>query len=168
MTRTARPIRIEGDVAYVPLTKGYEAIIDVADIGVVFGFNWCAVESRSTAYAVRNSQNGNKKHIRMHRVILGAAENGLVDHVDGNGLNNRRDNLRLATRSENQRNRPAPKHNTTGIKGVSWCGTSAKWRACIAFDGRFKSLGYFPSKEEAALAYKKASEEFHGKFGRLA
>ncbi len=86
-----RPIRIEGDLAYVPLTKGYEAVIDAADVCLVENFNWYADTSHGhTVYARRNVNNGKPCSIKMHRVITGCEEGLLVDHKDCNGLNNRR------------------------------------------------------------------------------
>lgn len=170
MTRSPRPIRIEGDVAYVPLTKGYEAIIDVADVPLVDGVNWCAKENRGTVYACRNIRVGNKVvPVQMHRALLNAPEGVFVDHEDRNGLNNRRSsNLRLADRCQNQWNRGASKRNTSGTKGVSWSAREGKWRAAISVKNKFVSLGYFDSKEAAAAVYASASAAMHGEFGRVA
>jgi hypothetical protein len=168
MARQPRPIRVEGDVAYVPLTKGYEAVIDAADVPLVAGFCWCAKKDRSTTYAVRNVWDGGKKrHLSMHRAIMGAAPDVLVDHRDGNGLNNRRStNLRLATQSQNQWNKRPVKEYAP--KGVTWCKCKQKWRAHIAVHGKLRSLGRFSTKEAAADAYAKASAALHGQFGRVA
>lgn len=171
MPRTPRPIRIEGDVAYVSLTKGYEAVIDAADVSMVDGFCWCACENRATVYAVRSHRDdfGRISHVKMHRALMRAPQVLLVDHRDGNGLNNRRStNLRLATKSQNQWNSAVNARNKIGCKGVSFAKREGKWRAVIGVGGKLCSLGYFHSPEEAASAYRAASSTLHGEFGRLA
>lgn len=166
MSRKPRPIRIEGDVAYVPLTRGYEAVIDAADVPFVDGRNWCAIPNRKTVYAVRAEVGRRGRHIHMHRTLLGFPSGFLIDHINGNGLDNRRSNLRLATPAQNQFNRGKTKNNSSGFKGVSRSGD--KWRAQIRVGGRLKHLGIFKTKIEAAAAYERASAQFHGEFGRVA
>jgi hypothetical protein len=90
-----------------------------------------------------------------------------VDHVDGDGLNNRLSNLRLASRAENQWNVGAPRTNTSGIKGVSWHSRNKKWVATLRRHGKKVHLGYFRTKEEAQDAYQKAVPTFHGEFARV-
>jgi hypothetical protein len=169
MTRAVRPIRIDGDVAYVTLTQGYEAIIDAADVPLVEGVNWYANNQPNTVYCVNRSQNETKKTtIRMHRVIMGDPDGFQIDHIDGDGLNNRKSNLRLATRCENNRNRKINKNNTSGLKGVFWIASRKRWRAEIKADGKKINLGYFNTPEAAHAAYVAASERLHGEFGRVA
>jgi hypothetical protein len=167
---SARPIRIEGDAAYVPLTKGYEAIIDAADVPLVEGVNWFAVVQLSAVYAQRSARrvNGKRKAVLLHRVIMDAPDGLEVDHVNGDGLDNRRSNLRLATRSENQHNRRVQNNNTSGFKGVSWHKRDLKWYARIGLDGRRKLLGFFDTPEAAYAAYVEASTRLHGDFARFA
>ena len=164
-----RPIRVEGDVAYVPLTKGYEAVIDAADVHLVVGYNWFADTSRSSVYAQRTVNTGSRPgSIKMHRLILGCPDGFFVDHKDGNGLNNRRSNLRIATVAENNRNSKFRKNNTSGYKGVSFHKSSGKWHAVIWVDSKPIFLGAYNSPELAHIAYVKASYEIHGEFGRVA
>lgn len=168
-----REIRIEGDVAYVPLTKGYEAIIDAADVHLVAGRNWQARESRRAdgslhtvyAQAARPGKGGTDK---MHRVLLGAACEE-VDHEDGNGLNNRRSsNLRPASTSQNRWNAKTPRDNTSGVKGVTWHKLRQKWMAQIQAHGVSRYLGLFTSLDAARAAVSVARAELHGDFGRTA
>lgn len=169
--RFVRPIRIEGNIAYVPLTKGYVATIDAADVPLVEGFNWCAfVTPRWTVYAGRGSSHDDGKHlaIRMHRVIIGAAHGLAVDHIDGNGLNNRRSNLRLATRAQNQHNRGVRADSASGLKGVLRHALTGRWRAYIRVDGKKIHLGYFDTAEAAHAAYSAAAHRLHGEFARTA
>ena len=158
---------IDGDVAYIPLTKGKSAIVDVESLDIVDGVNWHFLPYSGTGYAgTRITENGKKKLIRMHRVIMSAPEDKEVDHINGNGLDNRLSNLRLVNRAENQRNSKRRKDNTSGFKGVSHHGKSGRWQARIRVDGKQKSLGLFSTKEEAYKAYCEASKKYHGNFGR--
>lgn len=165
MARQPRPIRIEGDVAYVPLTKGYEAVIDAADVPLIAGVCWTAAEDGNTVYAYRRSKADGL--VRMHRLLTGADRSLDVDHRDGDGLNNRRANLRTATRSQNISNMRITARNTSGYKGVYWHVKSEKWCANIRVSGKLHYLGTHPTIEAAAEAYAKASAELHGEFGRL-
>ena len=162
-----RPIRVDGQLAYVTLTKGYVAVIDAADVPLVEGFNWCADVRPSAVYAARGKmKNGRMKIIRLHRVLMGDPDGLEIDHVDGNGLNNTRANLRTAIHSENLRNQNVRINNASGFKGVSWDKSRCKWQAHIGLDFKRISLGRFETKEEAAAAYAKASAAMHGEFGR--
>lgn len=88
----------------------------------------------------------------------------IIDHIDGNSLNNRIENLRAATQSQNLCNRGKPKSNTSGYKGVYFDKTKNKWRAEIQKHGEVHRLGYFNAAEEAGAAYNTAAKELHGEF----
>jgi len=110
-----------------------------------------------------------RKVIHMHREVarrMGLDLSNEIDHINGDKLDNRRENLRSATRSQNKMNSGKPKNNTSGYKGVCWYKRGNKWRAQIGINGKLKHLGYFEDKEEAAKAYKKAAEKYHGEFVR--
>jgi hypothetical protein len=167
MPKQVRIIRIFGDVAYVPLTQGYEAIIDAADVPLLDGFNWASVVKRGSVYARRKDYTGNKHStIYLHRVLMGDPDGLQVDHYDSDGLNNRRDNLRIATASQNMHNRRISRNNTSGFKGVHRNKVLGKWAASIMTNRKRKHLGFFTSPEEAHAAYCRASEKYHGEFGR--
>jgi hypothetical protein len=168
-----RPIRIEGDLAFVPLTRGYEAIIDAADVPLVEAWNWMAKPDRNTVYASRTDYSGPKpRTVLLHRALMGDPEGCLVDHRDGNGLNNRREgeqgNLRIASASQNQHNRGANKANTTNLKGVSRRKDRDKWHAKIRVDGKLRHLGSFDTPENAHAAYCAAATKLHSQFARTA
>ena len=91
-----------------------------------------------------------------------------VDHINGNPNDNRLSNLRLASASENGRNRGQQANNKSGFKGVSWAARERKWNARIMAQGQYRSLGYFDTAEQAAEAYAKAAAQYHGKFARTA
>ena len=168
--KVIRPIRIEGNVAYVPLTRGYEAIIDAIDVPLAALGPWSArVVKRSngalmTVYAHRTG--AKKRTMLLHREILEAPPGWEVDHVSGDGLDNRRENLRLVTRQQNMHNQRLRANNRSGVKGVHWNKRLSKWRADIAVDGANVYLGLFATLEEAADAYARASAELHGEYGR--
>lgn len=152
----------------IALTQGQVALVDEADYEWLMQWKWCAQKHGDGWYAV-TSDRGRKsrRRIQMHRIILDAPAGLDVDHIDHNGLNNTRANLRLATRQQNTFNKPAPKSNTSGFKGVCWRKDFGYWTATIGHDGRTKTLGYFDTPEEAALAYDTAARKLFGEFAYL-
>lgn len=166
-----RQIIVEGDLAYVPLTRGFVAVIDAADVHLVERYTWHAKVGRSTVYGRRNEAvaGGGNTTILLHRVILGIYDAEIhADHIDGDGLNNRRANLRKCSRAENQRNRGAQQNSTSGFKGVTWSRQKGKWRASIQVAGSTKNLGYFETSAAAHEAYSAAAVTLHGEFARAA
>lgn len=160
-------VRVIGDLAYVPLSRGLEATVDAADIGLISGISWCASKNRNTTYATATMRdNGSQKWVGMHRLITGAETGQVVDHIDGNGLNNTRRNLRVCTNQQNIFNQGIRTTNRSGYKGVHWNKSLGKWRAQIQIDGKIKSLGCFDDVNEAAMAYRAASNKLHGKYAR--
>ncbi len=158
-----RPIRVEGDLAFIPLTQGYEAVVDAADVPLVGGFNWTAWVGSHTVYAYRKVKNVS---IYLHRTVARVGAETEVDHRDGNGLNCRKKNLRPATHAQNLRNRCASSRSEHGVKGASPDKRRNKWRARITVDGKVYWLGYHATAEAANEAYRQASERLHGEFGR--
>ncbi len=164
-----RPIRIDGDIAYVPLTRGYESVIDAADVHLVDSWNWYARVKQHTNYAVRNNyQEGTRRNAYIHRVVMAAPDDMHVDHINGNGLDNRRSNLRIATMSQNLRNQRLSKLNTSGFKGVCFDKGTGRWLAQIVLHGKNHFLGRFVTPELANAAREAASEKLHGEFRRSA
>lgn len=157
----AGPVRIE-------LTQGQVAMVDQRDAHLAER-KWFAMRHGRTFYAVRSitsTVNGKRRTIRewLHREVLGLPPRARVDHVNGNGLDCRRSNLREASAIQNARNARARKSNPSGFKGVYWAGWAGKWRARIGHDGRQRSLGLFTSVEEAAKAYDAAARAHFGAF----
>lgn len=146
----------------VPLTRGYSAKISPEDLPLVSGFKWYVKPARNTAYAIRSSDGK-----RMHNVILAPPAGMLADHADGDGLNNTRLNLRLATPLQNNHNRRHEKTGTSRFKGVSWRSKERNWRAQICIDGRRICLGNFQDEEKAAQLYDFVAAQFFGAFARL-
>lgn len=169
--RIRRPIQIEGSIAYVPLTKGNVAVIDTQDVPLVADRNWHAKRYKTGAiYACAViERDGRLITIRMHRLLTDAPDGLEVDHRDGNGLNNRRGNLRVCDKPRNQANARIRKDNTSGFRGVSRKKWRSQWRwaAYLQVDGKRALVGYFKDPEEAARAYDSAARLAHGQFASL-
>lgn len=148
----------------IKLTQGKFAQVDDSDYDFLNQFKWYAQKDRRTYYAVR--RNGNKRD-KMHRVILNLNydDNRLPDHLDGDGLNNQRYNLRIADHSQNCANRKSLQISISKYKGVS--PSKKRWRADITKDGVHKYIGSFKNEVDAALAYNNEAKRLHGEFAQL-
>ena len=140
--------------------RGY-AIIDDEDFDELSKFRWhiCA------GYARRNA--GKEIVVYMHRQLLNVPKGLVIDHINGNRLDNRKENLRVCTRAQNTRNSRLPTNNVSGYKGVSWHKHQRRWCAKIVFNAVCKHLGYYKSKVEAAVAYNEAAVKYFGEFANL-
>lgn len=156
----------------IKLTQGKFVLVDDCDYEYLNQWKWCTGKLRNTFYAVRGSRRSESKKrklIYMSKVILQRMEIKFkqVDHIDGNGLNNQRSNLRSATNQENLFNQGLRSDNTSGHKGVSWNKRVQKWQVCIRVNGKNKHLGLFDDIEDAARAYNQAAKKHYKKFARL-
>lgn len=157
----------------IPLTRGQSAIVDQADSDLA-QMDWYTYPGKNAYYAHRNGRTNHKRFTqRMHRVILSRIlgrdllPSELVDHVDLNGLNNRRDNLRLANHTQNNANRETRNDNKTGYKGVHLHKPSGKYHVSISVSKKRLYLGLHDTPELAAIAYNNAAKEHFGEFARL-
>ena len=159
-----KEIRVEGAVAYVPLTRGYEAVIDSADVDFISQWTWHVLLVRERPYAQCAGYTSGRKLLLMHRLILGTPVGLFTDHVNGDSLDNRRVNLREATPSQNQCNQGLRKDNTSGYKGVCFDKSKGLWSARIKVNGERVNLGRFKTPEEAYEVYCNAAEKYHREF----
>jgi hypothetical protein len=149
------------------LSQGLKTIVDEEDYTTLSQYKWFANRARYTFYAARNiNENGKKTVVRMHRIIMSAEDDQQIDRINGDGLDNRRSNLRVASVISNQQNRT--KHSGNFIyKGISFRSDILKhWRARITVNKQEIVLGYFETSLEAALAYDDAAKRFFGEFAR--
>lgn len=157
----------------IETTQGQVAQVSPEDWDMLSEYKWGVQRIRNTGrfYAIsrmgRSKVNGDQPPcLAMHRVIMGNPEDRVVDHINGDGLDNRRANLRLATVSQNASNCRTPITNTSGYKGVSWSKKSRRWQSLIRFDGNRRFLGLYNTPLEAHEAYCAAARELHGEFAR--
>lgn len=158
-------IRIDGGRAFLLLTRGLEASVDVADVPLVAPFRWHADPDGNGGFYASRGRTQTHCRIRMHQLLFGGATE--IDHRDGDGLNNCRSNLRPCSGSQNMANQGLRANNTSGFKGVSWRPDARKWAVRIRRSGKYLSIGLFESREEAAWAYDRSAKEVHGSFARL-
>lgn len=163
-----RQIKVDGDIAYIPLTKGYTAIIDACDVHLVSEFYWRAKEDGRRVYAARNVEigKGKRRLMLLHRAITDAPKGSQVDHINRDGLDNRRCNLRVCTNTENQWNGGPRADNTSGFRGVTWHKQNKGWHARIRCRGKVYSLGVFRNPEDAHAAYCSARKELFGEYAQ--
>lgn len=154
----------------VRLTKGYVALVDDADYArVIFAGKWCASVKGRNVYAIRYAPKvgGGQTTITMHKFLTGFE---CTDHVNGNGLDNRRSNLREVTGRQNSQNMRAKRGGTSRFKGVHWYtrpDSGGRWRVLIRVGDRRMQVGVFVDEEAAARAYDEAARLHHGQFASL-
>lgn len=155
----------------IKLTKGLITLVDDWNYDFLSQLRWYASKRGNSFYADRVEWDGNnqkKIHIKMHRLIMNVFDEAiLVDHIDGDGLNNCESNLRSCLKGDNQHNSRIRKHNTSGFKGVFWHKGANKWMAQIVYKWDCYYLGLFDSKIEAADAYNEAAVIFFKEFSNL-
>lgn len=151
----------------IALTQGQFAFVDDRDFKRVNRFKWFAAKCSGRWYAGRKIRtNGGRKNLYLHRYILGEPKSA-IDHIDGNGLNNTRKNLRLCSGQQNNWNKGIQRNNTSGFKGVSRGKSKSKpWIATISRERKIYYLGSFATREDAARAYDKAVAVERGEFAR--
>lgn len=153
----------------IPLTRGYEALVEEQDSESLSAYKWFVVFSRSTPYAIAcdGSVNGKQRRVMMHRLIAKPEDGLLVDHINHNTIDNRRENLRVCTRSENCRNRKLGTPHSSKYKGVCLSqrgGEVKKWVAQITVNGRTRKIGRYVTEEDAARAYDEYAKKTFGSF----
>lgn len=154
----------------IPLTKGRYALVDDADYPWLSSFHWCY---SSDGYAVNyyRDEYGNNRKRSMHRMLMAAILEQFVpaelqvDHINHTRIDNRRENLRLATRSQNQAYKKLQVNNTSGYKGVIW--NKNRWEVRIRYQGRKLYLGRYDDPIQAAFVYDGAARLLYQEFAGL-
>lgn len=151
---------------HITLTNGKKAIVDDRDYENLICYKWYITFSRNWKPYVRRYENG--KTIYMARELCAPPMGYVVDHINGDTLDNRRENLRVCMQSENNRNR-IPNRNRTHsrFKGVTMDKSRGRWRAYIYLGGKCKHLGMFDTPEFAAMAYDQSAVKEFGEYARL-
>lgn len=139
------------------------AIVDLSDYPMLSKYTWSVSKGRNTYYAI--TWKGNK-FVRMHSLLMNPKERRVVDHINGDGLDNRRKNLRVCTYSENAMNSKVKSSNKSGFKGVYWSNQMGKWAAQITVMYKTKHLGYFSKIKEAINKRKEAELDFFGEYAK--
>lgn len=153
---------------YIPLTQGYVAVVDEEDFESVSAHCWhVQVDKRRPSIQYARRDVGDSA-VFMHQQILGFPKGCEIDHINGNGLDNRKKNLRKSSKSQNHQNQIIRGDSKTGFKGVSrYSNRPGLWRARISVGGKRLHLGCFSSPEEAARAYDEAAEKHFGEYAKL-
>lgn len=153
----------------IRLTKGQFAMVDDDDFERLSKHKWYAQRSRNTFYAQRNVTIGRKKRrtVHMHREVTGTADHLQCDHIDGNGLNNQRSNLRECTHQQNRRNTQKRIASKSRFIGVTRRSDGERWVASIKIQGKRQHLGSFLLEEDAARARDSRAKELFGEFAAL-
>lgn len=140
-------------IKYIPLTKGHIAIVDVEDYERLNQFLWVINKNKKQLYAKRSlpKEGGKQKSETMQQLVLKAPNGLMIDHINGNGLDNRKSNLRIVTNRQNCQNRHQTK--TSRFPGVSWNKRRKKWESQAQINGKHKSIGFYETEELAYAAY---------------
>jgi hypothetical protein len=144
---------------HIQLNNEYSAIVEDSDYEELIKYSWFAHKVGDKIYA------RNTKMAYMHRLITNASETAIVDHIDGNGLNNTKGNLRCCNKSQNGANRKGPNKNSRSkYLGVCLFKQTNKWQARVQKDGKYYHVGYFKNEDDAALAYNRKAKELFGEY----
>jgi hypothetical protein len=144
----------------INLSENKKALIDDDDYDLISQFKWFSSKNRNVFYAEKTDFIGSKKiKTKMHRLILNITnKKNQIDHIDGNGLNNKKNNLRICSHSTNLRNCKTPSTNTSGYKGVCW--HNNRWEARMKVNGKIINFGNFNNKDKAIESIKKAFNDY--------
>jgi len=154
----------------IRLSQGKYAIVDPDDYERLNKHKWYAGKHSNLFYAMRGQWSGKLKKrltIMMHRVVIDVPEGMVIDHINHNGLDNRKANLRIATQADNSRNARHTKRGTSSYRGVWYNKKKNRWRAMIGINNKRKHIGYFHNEIDAAKAYDEAAKRYHKDFAVL-
>ncbi|MBA4183030.1 MAG: HNH endonuclease [Acidobacteria bacterium] len=159
-------------MAILNLSQNKIVLIDDEDFERVNQFKWCylanyGASKHITGYAARSDYTNGKKTIYLHKFLLNPPVGLKVDHINGNGLDCRKENLRIATVAQNCFNRAIAIDSTSGFKGVYWKPAHKKFVASITVQGKQKHLGLFNSAVDAAMCYDRHARLYYGDFAAV-
>lgn len=158
---------------YIQLTQGKQTLVDDEDFEYLNQWKWAYEKRYNRAVRsvyIKGSGRKNQKNDTwlMHRLIMNVPANKYIDHINGNTLDNRKQNLRICTHAQNMLNKKqVATNNTSGFKGVSWNKHAGRWMSKINIHRKQLYIGLFDTKEEAALAYNKMALKLHGEFANV-
>ena len=156
-------ITIKDEIAIIDLydtigNKIGETIIDAEDVELVKQYSWSLSKGRHTQYCKSNQVGP------LYRLVMNAPKGMVVDHINHNGLDNRKSNLRICTNQENICNCEIPKNNKSGCKGVYWAKDKNKWTVQVTINNKTIYIGRYANLEEAIEARKEASKKYYNEF----
>lgn len=151
-------IIVDGDTSYIYTSKNEKITVDTDDLEKVKNHTW---RMNTNGYAETEH---NRKTIRIHRLLMDAPKNLVVDHINHDKKDNRRSNLRLCTYAENNHNVAIGKSKKSNIRGVSWSKREQRWRAKIVVNKKEIGLGYYKNINDAIKARKEAEKKYYGEF----
>jgi len=149
------------------LSQGSYAIVDDSDFHLVSKLNWHLNKKTNVHLYAKSSKKINGKQIHMHRLIMNANKGEEVDHINHNGLDNRRSNLRIVNSFQNHQNSKKQINSASIYKGISYAKDHKKWRARIWVDGKKIHLGYFKNEIDAAKAYDRAALKYYSEYAYI-
>ncbi len=152
----------------IALTQGYVALVDDEDFEELNQYSWHISQNKHLIYAIRNHPvyPNYRITVKMHRQVIRAQNGEIVDHINGNGLDNRKENLRIVTGSQNCANKRAWVGRTSKYKGVSWHKQHSKWYVSIYANKKHVFLGLYDDEIKAAKAYDRKALEIFGEFAK--
>ncbi len=153
----------------IPLTQGQFAQVDDSDYDFLMQWKWHAELRDKIWYARRGRLISDSSHgnLYMHRIIMKPVRELVVDHIDHNGLNNQKSNLRICTRQQNQFNGSKQENSTSGFYGVRWDKARTKWCAELKINSKKVYMKRFSCEIEAAKAYDEVAKKYRGDFANL-
>lgn len=147
----------------ITLNTGDFALVDDCDFELISKYKWYLFKNKKVNYAISKA---NGKTLYMHRLVLKAIKGQIVDHIDCDGLNNTRSNLRICNENQSMHNTRVRKNNKTGVKGVCFVERDKKFHAQIMVNRKLINLGYFSNVEDAANARSEGAKRYHKEFAR--
>jgi hypothetical protein len=166
---------VTGEVVTIELSKGYSTKIDLVDFPLISQRSWLAVYQKHSGYVYAQASTStkiNRKKVsinfRMSRYILNVTDPKIeVDHIDGDSLNNTRNNLRLCTKGQNMSNLRKIRKSSSRFKGVTFSKSKNKWKSQMSHNDKNRHIGYFDSEIEAAIAFNWEALKWRGSFAKL-